>query len=156
MMASYPCCERLFFNVILAGLAVSLLIPGSVFSKGPFHGQVGMDIERSFGTGNPNHLAQYLSEKEKIYFSIPAAHLPGGNYSRNQIIAALRQMFERVITRGFTLKGGMLPNLQRGPIRANWKFTDRQTGKLITTSIYFTITSNPIKPMIKSIRGENY
>lgn len=136
-------------------LFVYLITPGNVCcGKGPFHGQVGTAIERSFGTGNPDYLKQYLPAKGKIYFSLPIANISGGNYSRTQILAMMRQMFKEVITRGFTLEGGMLPNLQRGPIRAQWEFTDRKTDRRVMTTVYFTITSNPLKPIIKSIRGE--
>jgi len=135
--------------VISAGLACPIL------AEGPFHGQVGIAIERSFGTGEPGHLKQYLPKDNKIYLAIPAANVAGGNYSRNQIMSVLRQMFERVITRSISLQGGMLPNLQRGPIRGIWRFADRKTNKTVQTTLYFTITSNPLKPIIKSIRGES-
>ncbi|MBN1356631.1 hypothetical protein JXA40_10260 [bacterium] len=126
--------------------------PGS--AKGPFHGQVGTAIERSFGTGQPEHLKPYLPSDTKIYLSIPAADIPAGNYSRSQIISMLRQLFQRVATRGMHLQGGNLPNLQRGPIRGLWRFKNEQTNREIETTLYFTITSNPLKPIIKSIRGD--
>jgi hypothetical protein len=63
-------------------------------------------------------------------------------------------MFRRVITRSFSLEGGRLPNLQRGPIRATWKFLNKTNNKLVETTLYLTITSNPLKPIIKSIRGD--
>lgn len=87
--------------------------------------------------------------------AIPVAGIPAGNYSRNQILAALDQMFTRVTTRTFTLEGGHLPNLQRAPARATWRFKLNETNTDITTYLYFTITSNPLKPQITSIRGEN-
>ncbi|MBN1553070.1 hypothetical protein JW979_16460 [bacterium] len=144
------CYRNFFIFTIVWAIGFCSLIK----AKGPFHGQVGMSIERSFGTGNPEHLKPYLPDSGKIHLSIPAAGLPDGNYSRNQVLALLRQMFERVITRSFTLHGGNLPNLQRGPVRATWKFVDRNTQKEHETTIYFTITSNPLKPIIKAIKGE--
>jgi hypothetical protein len=143
--------ERLGMIVVTAAMLLMSIV--SIQAKGPFHGQVGTAIERSFGTGQPDHLKPYLSPDAKIYLSIPAVDVPSGNYSRNQIIAMLQKMFQRVVTRSISLQGGHLPNLQRGPIRATWRFKDKDTDREVQTTLYFTITSNPLKPVIKSIRG---
>jgi hypothetical protein len=65
----------------------------------------------------------------------------------------LRQVFQRAMTRGFYLEGGNLPAFG-GPIRAVWKFKPPDSNRIVETALYFTITSNPLKPVITSIRGE--
>ncbi len=135
-------------------LLSAMLLVTTAYAAGPFQGQVGTAIERSFGTGNPGYMRRYLPHG-KIYLSIPAAGVPAGNYSRNQFLSILRRMFSRVTTRSISLQGGRLPNLQRGPIRAVWRFQNNSTHKIIQTTLYLTITSNPLKPLIKSIRGDS-
>ncbi len=136
-------------------LTAFTLSVSAVLSAGPFQGQVGIAIERTFSTGRAQHLKPYLPDSSRIFVAIPVAGIQAGNYSRNQILAALDQMFTRLSTRTFTLEGGRLPNLQRGPARARWQFRPNDAPTDITTFLYFTITSNPLKPQITSIRGED-
>ncbi|GEM_PF-5246601 len=136
-------------------LIISVLTATAALSAGPFQGQVGIAIERTFSTGRAQHLKPYLPDSSRIFVAIPVAGIQAGNYSRNQILAALDQMFTRLSTRTFTLEGGRLPNLQRGPARARWQFRPLDSSADVTTFLYFTITSNPLKPQITSIRGED-
>lgn len=141
---------------IVAGIIfqIFLVLNGPVtLSAGPFHGQVGIAIERSFGTGNPEHLKPYLQKDSKIFLSLPTMGISPGNYSKQQTILTLRQLFERFITRGFSLEGGHLPNFTSEPIKAVWKYSPAGSQEKLETTLYFTITSNPLAPIIKSIRG---
>lgn len=140
--------------LLITAIAWISILSHDVLAKGPFHGTIGVDIERSFGTGNPEYLKPYLDNDTKIYLSIPALEVAAGNYSKKQVIQTFKRIFERVMTRRFILEGGQFPNLSRGPIRANWVYQVGEQGINRTTALYFTITSNPLAPRIKSIRGE--
>jgi hypothetical protein len=145
---------RIFVRLIIFAICFVTMTDFRMDAAGPFHGQVGVAIERTFGMGNPDPLKPYIDDKNKTFLSIPIVNIPAGNYSQNQTLTLIRQLFDRVVTKSFYLQGGNLPNFERGPIRAKWKFYFKNTTDVIETTVYFTITSNPIKPIIKSIRGE--
>ncbi len=138
-------------SIIFLILFAAALVP--VTAKGPFHGQVGIAIEQTFGTGNPDALKRFLPDDGKVFLSIPAAEIEAGNYSANQVVTILRRTLERFRTRRFHVEGGRLPNVKRAPLKATWNYKDSRTGREGNISIYITVTSNPLKPEITSIRG---
>jgi hypothetical protein len=114
-------------------------------------------IEQAFAAGNPDALSPFLSDDEKIFVSMPIVDIPAGNYSKQQFLTALKQAFEKSATREFHLEDGQLLDRDRSPIRAVWRFSRRNSSKIINSSLYFTIdsASPKHKPVIKAIRGES-
>ena len=102
-------------------------------------------VDNAFRNGNPGALGQHLSNDRKVSLSIPQLGIKPGSYSRQQVLALLRQAFSEYRTVSFSQESS------RGAIKANWSVRNKTNGKVKNLTLY--VSSGGSGSVITSIRG---